>query len=237
MTPARLATLIRFRTKTDSVTFTDAEILALFNTFKDELCAEVVEVNEDLFVMRFYRNLIVNQRAYAFPGEMLTKMKFAEAILDGTKTTRLVEFDPNSVKGYPLNTEADIRATFAGKKPAYDINARSLKIFSEDAIIAVTDGLILHATQYPADLSALTGTTDMSVDPSATTFGIPRPMHGSLLDRVVIEWKSSQDKPVPLTEREAAWETNWQKVKDAMKDGNLDREIIPATPVEDGQDY
>lgn len=237
MTPAKFAALVRQRTKTDSTSFPDSEILALLNPFKDELCAEAVEVNEDLFVMRFYRNLVAGQRGYAFPGEMLTKMKFIEAVLDGVKTTRLVEFDPNSVKGYPLNTEADIRATFAGRKPAYDINARGLKIFSEDAIINVTDGLVLHATQYPEDLASLSGTTDMSVDPSTTTFGIPRPLHLPLLDRVVIEWKESQDQPIPLTQRELAWDERWQKVKDTMKDGNLDREVVPAVPRDVGQDY
>lgn len=238
MTPVKFASLVRYYTKTNSTTFTDADILLLANVLKDEMCAEIAELNEDYFVMRFYRNLDPSQplsgRSYAFPAEALTKIKFVQAKLDGSKWSHLTEFDINSFKR-PID-EASIIESWTGREPQFDIIARALVIYSSPAIISVTDGLVLHSTMYPADLTSLAGVVDMSEDPTATTFGIPRPMHELLARRVSIAFKSSKDKPIPLSEKEKQWEVDWQRVKDTMKGQNLDRTTVPSMPVLTGED-
>lgn len=238
MTPVKFAALVRFYTGTNSTTFSDTNILLLANTLKDEMCAEIAELNEDYFVMRFYRDLDPTQplsgRSYAFPAEALTKIKYVQAKLDGTEWSHLTEFDINSFKR-PID-EASIIEAWTGRKPQFDIVSRALVIYSGDAIISVTDGLVLHATMYPDDLTSLAGTTDMSEDPTATAFGIPRPMHELLARRVSIAFKSSKDKPIPLSEKERQWEVDWQRVKDQLKGQNLDRTVVPTTPVLTGED-
>lgn len=238
MTQAQFASYIRFKTRTNSSTLTDANLLLMANAIKDDMCAEAVDTNEDLFVMRYYRNLVAGQREYAFPSAALTKIKRVEAYFDGENPTYLGEFDTNSVK-VPLDGEAAIVAAFANRDPAYDINARALRLYSNSAIDDVTNGLVLHSTQYPANLTSLAGTTDMSIDPSTTEFGVPRPMHKLWADAVVIEWKESRDKPIALTQTEKAWQVRWDKVKSTMKAGNLDRAVVPTSnaEVETGENY
>lgn len=236
MTPAKFAALVRLRTKSNATTLTDANLLLLMNAKKDEMSGEVAsEVNEDLFVMRFTRNLVAGQRAYALPSEILTNLKFVEAILDGTNQVHLEEFDITAYKE-PLN-ETNIRLHFADRKPSFDITAGGIVIYSGDAIVDVTDGLIAHATMYPKDISDLTSTTDMSVDPSTTEFGVPRPMHQPWLDAVVIEVKNSKDKPLPLTETEKNWLSRWEAAKRTMKGMNLDRVVKLSMPILTGQDF
>ena len=238
MTPVKFAALVRYYTRSNSTTFSDTDILMLANVLKDEMCAEVAELNEDYFVMRFYRNLDPTQplagRAYAFPAEALTKIKYVQAKLDGSTWSHLGEFDINSLK-MPID-EDNIRMYWAGKKPSFDISARALVIYHADAIIAVTDGLVLHSTMYPSDLTALNGTVDMSEDPSDVTFGIPRPIHELLARRVSIAFKSSKDKPIPLSEKEKQYEVDWAAIKKNMKGQNLDRVFVPTTPKETGED-
>lgn len=234
MTPATFASLARKMTRTNSTTFPDADILLFANAFKDEMAAEIVELDEDYFVMEFTRDLVADQRAYAFPAEVLTQIKYVEAKLDDSKWSVLDEFDLNGLKK-PTN-EANIILHFSSRLPQFDLNARALKIFSGDAIIAVTDGLKLNATMYPKDLSDLTLTTDMSLDPSSTEFGIPRPMHELLCRRVIIAFKSSKDKPIPLSEKELSFENDWERVRKQMKGQNKGRSTVPKMPVLTGQD-
>lgn len=244
MTPARFATLVRFYTGTNSTTFTDAEILALANTFKDEIAAEIAERNEDYFGMWYYRDLVADQREYSLPDEVLNAIKYTEAKLDGSNWARLVEFDLNS---YEKPTDEDsIRLYFTDKEAMFEMFRRSLFIYSGDAITAVTEGLKLYAIIYPADISDLTeASTDMSVDPTTTSHGFPRQFHELLARRVSIAYKSSKDKPIPLSEKEKAYEDDLKAALDAITGGNLDRAVIATVPADvantgasaDGSDY
>ena len=84
--------------------------------------------------------------------------------------------------------------------------------------------------------------TDMSVDPSTTTHGIPKELHELWARGVVIDYKESREKPIPLTERELKYEFDKQKAIETLKHGNLDREVIGTLPPasdrgNDGSDY
>ena len=99
MTPAELATMVRFRTKTDSVTFTDDEMTPLINLNKDDIALKIVNINEDQFAMPFYRDLVAGQREYSMPDELI-KIKLVQAQLDGVNWKRIWEFDLNSYRRY-----------------------------------------------------------------------------------------------------------------------------------------
>ncbi len=235
MTPVQFAKYIRLRTKTNSTTFSDTDILTYANIIKDDIAKEITRSDEDYFGIELLRNLEDGKRNYGFPSYVLNQIKYTQAKLDGINWQKLDEFD---VITYNRPTdEASILANWSGKKPAFDIFGGEIFIYSDSAIIAVTGGLKLWAIIYPADLTALTSNTDMSVAPSVTTFGMPRQLHAVWATKVIIEYKNSKDKPLPLNEHELNVENDLVKAINSLKNGNLDRVVDPSVPYDDGQDY
>lgn len=228
MTPAQFASYIRLKTRTNSTTFPDADILVYANATKDEIAKEVIKANEDYFGIELLRDLKDGVRKYLFPTYMLSQMKYLQAKLDGVNWSTLEEFD---ITSYDRPTDEDsIRANWAGRKPAFDIFGGELSIYSENAIIAVSGGLKLWSIVYPADLTALTGTADMSVNPSKTEFGMPRQLHKVWATKAIIEYKTSKEKPIPLTEQELKVEIDLQSAINSLKLQNLDRSVVANVP-------
>lgn len=236
MTYANFAALIRHYTKTNSTTFTDADILKLANIFKDDLAAALAkEVGEDIFGLRFERNLVAGQREYDLPAEVMGRIKYLEAKLDGTNWERLKEVDL-STYGHTTD-ESTIQLEYAEKDPEVDLWDSGFFIFSGDAIIAVTNGLKLWAIIWPADFTDLTSVVDMATNPDDYTHGFPRQLHELLARRVSIAYKSSKDRPIPLSEKEKLYEVDLANQITIMKGANLDRDVIPSAPYNDGSDY
>lgn len=230
------AKLVRLYTKTNSTTFTDADILVYANLFKDEFSAEIVKgVGEDYFGLRFTRDLVAGRREYDLPAELLSRFKYLEAKLDGTNWKKLTETD---LSVYSKATDEDtIEGAYAGKEPEFELFDQSIFILSGDAIIDVTDGLKLWAIIYPADFTDLTSTEEMSTNPDDYTHGFPRAFHELLARRISIAYKSSKDKPIPLSEKERQFEIDFAQAINSLKDANLDREVIPSEPYDDGSGY
>ena len=209
MTGTQLAALIRYKTKTNSTTFTDADMLPLVNTFKDEIASMIVERNNGMFLVPSTFNLVANQREYGFPDDLLNRMHKVEVKFVSTES----RFPSTYVKDWKgSETESEIVKYFTNSEGgfAHTIRRRALLILS-GTIIAVTSGGRLWYHAYPADLANLTGSTDLAVDPSTTTFGFPKQFHELLARIVAIEFKGSQPKPIPLNAKE--------------KNYSLDREI------------
>lgn len=236
MTFTKWATLVRYYTKTNSTTFTDADILILANIFKDDI-AELIgkEVGEDYFGLRFERNLNAGQREYDLPAELMGRMKYLEAELDGENWERLKETDL-SLYGKALD-EDTIQLTYSEKDPEFDIWDNGIYILSGDAIIDVTNGLKLWAIIFPADFTDLSSTEDMSTPPDDYTHGFPRQFHELLARRVSIAYKSSKDRPIPLSEKEKLYEVDLATQVQTMKDANLDRSVIPSASRTDGSEF
>lgn len=236
MTPAKFAAYIRLKTKTNTTTFSDADILTYANIIKDDLAKEVIKANEDYFGIEIKKDLVAGRRNYGLPSYIF-QMKTLQAKLDGENQKRLDEFDINSDKR-PTD-EASILANWSGKDPQFDIFGGQIFIYSDSAIIDVEDGLILNAIIYPEDLTSLAGTTDMSIASSTTTFGLPQALHYVWALKVVIEYKSSKEKPIPLTEREQNIAIEQASAINSLKGQNLDRTFVATIPNRDnhGQDY
>jgi len=159
-----------------------------------------------------------------------------------------MELDINQID-VPIVSEANITSVFNSSQVSegnpngarFDIMRKAIKIYS-GTISAVTDGLQLWCMTYPAAITDLTSTTDMSVDPSTTTHGIPREMHEIWARGVIIDYKESKEKPIPLNERELKYEFDMEKAIETLKHGNLDREVMGGIPPasdrgNDGADY
>lgn len=232
----KFATLVRYYTKTNSTTFTDADILVLANIFKDDIAGLISkEVGEDYFGLRFERDLVAGQREYDLPAELMARMKYLNAKLDGTNWERLKETDL-STYGQAMD-EATIEAQYADKDPEFDLWDNGIYILSGDAIIDVADGLKLWAIVFPSDFPNLTSTEDMSTNPDDYSHGFPRQFHELLARRVSIAYKSSKDRPIPLSEKEKLYEVDLSTAIQSMKDANLDRSVIPSAPYDDGSEY
>jgi len=237
MTPAKLAEYVRLKTRHNSTTLTNADLIILANVVKDKLISRALEADEDLFLVPTYLNLVANQREYPLHSDLLSRIKRVEAKLDGTSFVKLYEFDLPAYKGV-ISTEADIVAHFGnGEKEAFfDIMRTAIWIYS-GTITAVTAGLKIWLNTKVADITSMVSTTDMSEDPTTTTHGIPLPLHKVLGDGMVIEWKDSREKPITLTQREMAHELEIDRAVSTLKRANYDRDIIGLTNYNDGSQY
>ena len=169
MTGTELATYIRWLTKTNSTTFTDADMLPLVNTFKDEIASRIVETVNYMFKIPCTFNLVANQREYALGDDLLNRLDKVEIRFVSTDDRQPAYY----IKDYRgSETEAQITASYNNSKGgfAYTVRRRALLILS-GTIIAVTNGVRTVSLIYPANLANMTGTTGLEVDPTTTTFG------------------------------------------------------------------
>lgn len=236
MTPTKFATHVRFMTRTTSTTFTDAQILALMEFRQDEIARAILKVDEDILLIPQSSNLVADQREYPFPADIIAKMKRAVAKFNGTDWVPLTEIDLLDVT-VPLETEANITASFNSLQyeqgnphgARFDLRRKSLYLLS-GTITSVTSGLRLYLSTYPSTIVSLSSSTDLSVDPSDTTHGIPRALHELWARGVIIDWKSSREKPIPLSERELSYKIDLDDAIATLRSGNLDREVIGQLP-------
>jgi len=238
MTPAKLATYVRYKTKTNSTTFPDAEILAYMEVRQDEMARKILSVDEDILLVPMTTSLVANQREYPFDDDIISRIKRVEVKLDGTNFIPLYEIDLTSIK-VPISTENDITNQFENEKgnAFYDLLRKSIYIYS-GTITEVTDGLKAWINTYPTPITDLSSTTDLSEDPSVTTHGIPRALHGMWAKGVIIDYKESREKPIPLSENERNYDKDLATATSTLKRGNYDREVIGHVPTKwaDGTD-
>jgi len=229
MTGTELAALIRYKTKTNSTTFTDGDMLPLVIAFQDEIASMIVERNVGFFLIPSTFDLVKDQREYGFGDDLLNrihKLEIKFALGDS-------RFPALSIKDYHgSETESEITKQFSNAERgfAYTIRRRAVFILS-GSIVAVTDGGRLWSHIYPADPS-LTGGANLEVDPTTTTFGFPRQFQELLARRVSIEYKSRNNKP--LSKKENEYESDLLIQLNAIASIDNSGEIIGEFP--DSQD-
>lgn len=224
MTGTQLNTLINLKCQTNDTTYTPANKLIDVNLFKDEIASLLVERNSGYFLIPATFNLVADQREYAIGDDMLNRLHKVEIKFVSTDARQ----PANGIKDfYGSETEAEIVKDFSNAKGgfAYTIRRRAIFLLS-GTIIAVTSGMRIWYHIFPADLSNLTGSTGLEVDPSTTTFGFPRQLHELLARRVTIEYKGRQPKPIPLSEKEKLYEVDLERQLAAMAHVDNNLEIV-----------
>lgn len=230
MTGTQLNALINYKAHTTDTTFTQADKLVLVNIFKDEIASMIVERNNGMFLIPQTFDLVASStsREYFLGDDLLNRLhkveiKFASG--DARKPAKYIKDYAGS------ETESEIVKVFSNTYPnfAYTIRRRALFLLS-GTVTAVTGGGRIWNHIFPADLANLTGSTDISVDPSTTSFGFPRQFHELLARRVVIERKGRQPKPIPLTEKERTYETDLKVQLDAIAHIDNSGEIVGSLP-------
>jgi len=232
MTGKEFTDLIRYKTRTDSTTLTDAEIVLLGNSRLETMARGIMGTDEDILVLPHTTSLLLGIREYPFPVTLLSRIKYVEAKLDGTNWTTLSEFDLNQYN--KPTSEDDILANFSNDegRARYDIDRKSLWLYC-GAIIAVTGGLKLWCNTYPAKLTTAKladAVTDLSEDPSTTTHGFPQELHELWSRGVIIDFKESREKSIPLSEKELSWRVDYLEATQDLKRGDTSREVIASMP-------
>jgi hypothetical protein len=223
---------VRLKTRTNPTTFTDLDIILLANVRLETLSKALLGVGEDTLILPMTTNLIAGLREYPFPSSILSNIKYVEAKLDGTNYVPLHEVDLNQM-GIATD-ETSILNNFSNDKghAAFDINRKAIVIYS-GAIVNVVAGLKLWCNIYPAPLNVsriVDPVTDLSVDPTTTTHGFPRELHELWARGVVIDYKQSREKPIPLTETELNYKNDLRETVNQLKPTNTDREIFANPP-------
>ena len=201
-----------------------------------------MKADEDILLIPQYTSLVADQRIYPLPQDILSRIKRIEAKLDGTNWLKLTEFDMTEYDK-TISDEDSIADNFSNTQGdcEYDILRKSVKVYS-GTITDVTNGFRVWCNTWPTAISDLTDTADMSQDPSTTTHGIPREMHEIWARGVIIDYKESREKPIPLTEGQLNYKDDKEEAIESLKHANLDREVkgqLPpaSTRGNEGQDY
>lgn len=238
MNSVALTALIRRKTKTNSTTYTDANLLVDINLMKDELASQIQQNRRTIWNMPALDDLIADSREYAFPSDVLNHIISLELKFTATG---------DYVKAYSINRkhyndvlqESIIIDNFDNLEPKYFIRRKALYILS-GTIIYVANGMKLVYDAYPQDLANLTGTDDLSVDPSTTEHGFPREFHELLGRRVSIEYKDKNN--IKFSQKELKYDDDLQDALDNFAVADVNESIIGALPSgettgNNGQDY
>jgi len=226
---------VRYLTKTNTTTLTDAEILRFSNIYKDDFADSIEERNESYFDMEMVTDLIVGQRQYSLPDEWMNRIIRLSVNLDGTDEVAAKPIDLSIYTG--TLEELEIQGNFNDNPPSYGIRRRSLYILTGSPITAQVDGLRLWSKIYPANFVDLTLAEDIAVDPTSISVGLPRQFHELLARRVAIAYKQSRDRLTPPVEMEQRFDVDFGRALDAIAEGNLDTFNTVVLPVDDGSNY
>jgi len=236
MTPYKLAYRIRKRTKTNSNTYSDTDLLIDIGVEMDDLSVRIAQVYEGYFGVYSLRDLVADTREYPLPEDLLNHLYGIEAKLDGSNWKWLKEFDLNMYQR--ATDETTILAQFAGLDPMYDLFRGSAFIYSDTAIIGVTEGLKLWHSAYPQHPTDLTeNAVDLSTPPSEEQTGFPRQFHKILERKVSRGFKERNNIKLAKDEDEVVLEKDIENAMEAIGSMNADRSIIGSLPYEDGADY
>ena len=263
MTPLIFANKIRSYTKQSTTSLTDADILLLANPIKDSM-AELIasrDIKGNYFVIPTLVDLVAGQREYALPDDVLDHLYSIEVAFSQLVPIPYVLAFPDDFRRLGLSrTEANIQANYTNGGgslgntfglnmsqvvgPNYEIQRRAFYLLS-GAIDSTTlggatvpSGIRIRYRVYPADLAALTdNTTDMSIDPTTTTFGMPRQFHELWARACAIEWKSAHPGAVPPTQLDAQYPNDLEAKLSGIEENDLSSEIIGRIPYDNGYRY
>ena len=199
-------------------------MLPLVNIFKNEIASKIIDRKAGYFLIPAIFDLVADVREYAFPALQLNSIHKLELKFNSTDS----RFQSEYIKGYSgSETESEIVKNFSNSQGgfAHIIRRRALFILSGTIPNVTGGGRLLYYLQ-PVDLTALTGTTDLSIDPSTTTFGFPRGFHELLARRVSMEWKGSQPRPIQLNATEMNYEVDLRIELNAISRPDDSAELI-----------
>ena len=202
MTPTNFKDLIHYKARTTDATFTDSEILLLMNIYKDEIAGRIQRLRPGIWNVPANFDLVAGKREYGFPADVINSINSLDLKLSSTSNYIPAVGLKEQPKELSLENEDDISGWYSGN-PHYFIRRKAIYILSE-TIEDITEGGLLTYNSLPANISDLTSTVDMSVDPTNTEHGFPQEFHELWNRRVVIAYKDKEE--IPLTKEEQEYD-------------------------------
>ena len=213
-----IVSLARKKSKTNSTTFPNSDMVLYFKAKLPLFQADVEDVNEDYMGSIEYRDLRATgttgtyedggttylSREYNLPSDMINRLQNVYAKLDGENWTWLKHYREETLQ-MPIE-EDNILEVFNNElgTAGYFIFRGSLFLLTGEIEDDVTAGLKLWDYAYSAEISEIpTAGTDDDVD--LTYYGIPKTLHEVFAVALSAEWKSNQEVPVPLTAEEQTY--------------------------------
>lgn len=240
--------LARRKSKTNTATFSDSDMLLYLKAKIPQYQADIEATNEDYMGSIEYRDLRATgtdgtyldgttsylSREYNLPYDMINRIKFVTAKLDGENWIRLQQYDMNEIK-IPFEEE-NIIANFNNTEgvAGYEIFRGSLFLLTGEIEAEVTDGLKIWTYSYtavPATIPVASSDDDLDLD----LYGIPETMHELLAVALSLEWKSNLETPVPLTSMEQNYYILYEKALRGLRALDRDLELSFSRP-KDGYD-
>ena len=240
--------LARRKSKTNSSTFSDSDMLLYLKAKIPQYQADIEAVNEDYMGSIEYRDLRATgtagtyedegttylSREYNLPYDMINRLKFVTAKLDGTNWIRLKNYDLNEIK-IPFE-EDNILATFNNIEgvAGYEVFRGSLFLLTGEIEEDIDNGLKIWSYSYselPSSIPVVSSDDDIDLD----LYGIPETMHELLAVSLSMEWKSNLETPVPLTSMEQNYYILYEKALRGLRSLDRDQELTFSKP-EDGYD-
>lgn len=237
--------------------------MLLANPIKDSISELIAtrDIKGNYFVLPTLANLIANQREYPWPDDVLGHIYSVEVAFSQLSPIPYVLAFPDDFRRLGLaRTEANIAANYTNGGgslgnnfgmnmgqvvgPNYEIQRRSIYLLSgsiDSTTIGgatVPNGIRIRYRAYPADLTALTNDTiDLSIDPSTTTFGMPRQFHELWARACAMEWKAAHPGAVPPTALEQRYDIDLEAKLSGIEENDLSSEIIGRVRYDDGWKY
>lgn len=239
--------LARRKSKTNSSTFSDSDMLLYLKAKVPQYQTDIEQVNEDYMGSIEFRDLRATgdgtyedggetylSREYNLPIDMIPRLKFVTAMLDGENWIRLKQYDLNEIK-IPFE-EDRILGMFNNTEgvAGYEIFRGSLFLLTGEIEEAVSNGLKLWTYAY-APLPNTIPVAGSDEDYDLDLYGIPEVMHELLATALSLEWKSNLETPAPLTSMEQNYYILYEKALRSLKSLDRDQEVQFDRPV-DGYD-
>jgi hypothetical protein len=236
--------LARRKSKTNSSTFSDSDMLLYLKAKIPQFQSDIEKANEDYMGSIEFRDLrptgdgtytdngeIYISREYNLPTDMISRLKFVSAKLDGENWIRLKQYDLNDIK-IPFE-EKNILEHFNNTQgiAGYEIFRGSLFLLTGEIKEEVPDGLKIWTYSYSA-LPTVIPVAGSEQDVDLDVYGIPEIMHELLATALCIEWKNNLETPVPLTINEQNYYDLYEKALRSLRALDRDQEVQFSRPAD-----
>jgi len=242
--------LARLKTKTNTTSFPNTEMLLYTKAKLPVYQADIEEVNENYNGSIEYRDLVATDegtyvsdettyltREYNLPSDMIPRLGKIYAKLDGTNWVLLRSYN---LQEAGIQEEDNTTAKFTNKEgtsfgsAGYCIFRGSIFLLTGEIEDDVTGGLKIWTYSFT---SVVTEVPDVGGDGDIEfeLYGIPETMQELFAVALGLEWKSNQERPIPLTSMEQNYYALYSKQLDSLKGLDRSREIKFERPA-DGYD-
>lgn len=239
-----ICSLARKKSKTNAITFPDSDMLLYIKSKLPQFQVDIEEVNEDYLGSVEFRDLRATgtgtytdggetylTREYNLPSDMIPRLKYVSAKLNGVDWIRLKHYDLNDIK-IPFEEDRILQRFNNNEGVAgYEIFRGSLFLLTGKIENAVSDGLKIWAYSFSATLTSIP-VAGSDEDIEFDLYGIPEPMQELFALALSMEWKSNQEIPVPFSAQEQNFYALYAKELQSLKGLDRSKEIVFERPVD-----